>query len=285
MSDYFYRITRIIFKDLAGALNYLHGLGIGHRDLSPSNIALDFGFRAILLDFGTVWDPRFREQGGSKLDFELGTMPYRAPELLFGSQDYSVTGIDLWSLGTILAEFFTPLEPIEEYHKRELSFQGDEYDNSKSQLSDNAFDWYCGGYGDNQKRSNKLRRRNLFRGDIGDIGLVGSIFKILGTPDNDSWPESKSLPDFSKLEFHKFEVKDLRDNLPYLHSVEDENKESGNENNEISLLIDLIKGLLKLSSSKRLKADQVLEHPWLKDKKLDLDDYSKTEISKLWKTL
>ena len=41
--------------------------------------------------------------------------PYRAPELLFGTTDYDACAIDLWSMGAVLAEFFTPLRLRKSY--------------------------------------------------------------------------------------------------------------------------------------------------------------------------
>ena len=41
---------------------------------------------------------------------EIGTLWYRSPELLLGSQEYSTT-IDIWSLGCVMAELYLK-EPI-----------------------------------------------------------------------------------------------------------------------------------------------------------------------------
>lgn len=89
--------------------------------------------------------------------------PYRAPELLFGARTYDPYAVDMWSLGCTFAEFFTPLLPEED----------DDEDDYPPELRD---------------ANPTLVRKALFDGTRGEIGLAWSIFKILGTPTEDSWP-------------------------------------------------------------------------------------------------
>ncbi|CAG8111367.1 unnamed protein product [Penicillium salamii] len=58
--------------------------------------------------------------------------------------------------------------------------------------------------------------RQLFdAGPIGsDLSLIFSIFKIMGTPDEERWPEVTVLPDWGKVEFHHFPPQAWEDILP-----------------------------------------------------------------------
>jgi serine/threonine protein kinase len=87
------------FQLLAG-LHALHSHLIIHRDIKPDNILLDdFGLLKIC-DFGL--SRHFTIPFGP-MSPNLVSLWYRAPELMFGSQFYDV-GIDIWSVGCILAE-------------------------------------------------------------------------------------------------------------------------------------------------------------------------------------
>ncbi|KAI9619090.1 hypothetical protein KEM48_006369 [Puccinia striiformis f. sp. tritici PST-130] len=98
---------------------------------------------AVLIDFGTVW-PGYPSPESDSLEFELGTMAYRAPELLFGSRSYSPFGLDIWSFGALIAEFYTPME-------RESDLLSLDSTPPRIHAPDNhgnlgigtAMDWYC----------------------------------------------------------------------------------------------------------------------------------------------
>jgi serine/threonine protein kinase len=88
---------------LASALAYIHGLGIVHRDVKPSNILFGADGRAQLGDFGVA---RLLDVSAHTLDgTTLGTASYMAPEQL---EDHQVGGsADIWSLGLVLLECLT----------------------------------------------------------------------------------------------------------------------------------------------------------------------------------
>jgi serine/threonine protein kinase len=95
--------TAYLGASLAGALAYVHGRGVVHRDVKPSNILLHADGRAQLGDFGVarLLDASALTMAGTT----LGTAAYMAPEQL---EDHQVgAGADIWSLGMVLLECLT----------------------------------------------------------------------------------------------------------------------------------------------------------------------------------
>jgi serine/threonine protein kinase len=85
---------------VAAALHYLHGRGVVHLDLKPSNLALSCG-RAVLLDFDIALPV-----GGSRPSrTPRGTPAYMAPEQV--RMEPAAPSMDLWALGTVLFEAAT----------------------------------------------------------------------------------------------------------------------------------------------------------------------------------
>ncbi|KAL2855876.1 kinase-like domain-containing protein [Aspergillus pseudoustus] len=84
-------------------------------------------------------------------------------------------------------------------------------------------------------------------GPVGsDLSLIQSIFTTLGTPDEDTWPETKRLPDWGKVEFYKYPAKRWDDILP------------GASSNARGLVSKLV----CYESGQRISADQALHHPY-----------------------
>lgn len=79
-------------------LNYLHSLGVCHRDLKPQNMLVR-GRRLVICDFGSA---KVLAAGEQNISY-ICSRCYRAPELIFEATGYS-TQIDMWSLGCILLE-------------------------------------------------------------------------------------------------------------------------------------------------------------------------------------
>ncbi|KAG5356244.1 Protein kinase gsk3 [Yarrowia sp. B02] len=99
--------TYQLFRSLA----YIHSLGICHRDIKPQNLLLDPSTGILkLCDFGSA---KILVPGEPNVSY-ICSRYYRAPELIFGAQNYT-TKIDVWSGGCVMAELMLgqPLFPGE----------------------------------------------------------------------------------------------------------------------------------------------------------------------------
>jgi serine/threonine protein kinase len=95
---------------------------------------------------------------------------WRAPELLFSPTTYDPFALDLWGIGVVITDMFRPIP----------------FPNSDSEDEDE----------DEDPLEEVIRppaRTTLFDDDFGDIGLAGSIFRVLGTPTAETWPVSLFL--------------------------------------------------------------------------------------------
>jgi len=92
-------LVQLYTKQLLQGLVYCHSRRIIHRDLKPQNLLIDRkGLK--LADFGLA---RAFCVPVRPYTHEVITLWYRAPEILLGSQSYSLP-VDLWSTGCIFAE-------------------------------------------------------------------------------------------------------------------------------------------------------------------------------------
>lgn len=89
-----------------------------------------------------------------------------------------------------------------------------------------------------------VQRKPLFMGDS-EIDQIFKIFKVLGTPNENNWPDALKLKDF-KSTFPKFKGMPMQEHTPTLDEFE----------------VDLLAGLVALDPNKRISALQALHHPY-----------------------
>lgn len=110
--------ARVITRQVALALHYIHFRGFAHRDIKPENILLahrDWGCRVILTDFGHA--APFQN---SRMTSIVGTDGYEAPEINNRSGRAYTAAVDMWSFGILTLMILTAdtvLPPEEVWHR------------------------------------------------------------------------------------------------------------------------------------------------------------------------
>lgn len=124
------------------------------------------------------------------------TLWYRPPEILLGCKTYALP-VDMWAVGTILAEMVT--------------------------------------------------KRPLFPGDS-EVDELFKIFRILGTPSEETWPGVTSLQDWNES-FPVWPSLQISRFVPGLGDAG----------------IDMLEQLMALDPRRRLSALEALKHPYFAD--------------------
>jgi serine/threonine protein kinase len=113
------QLIRSYLQQMLSGLLFCHAKRIMHRDLKPQNLLIDSNGHLKLADFGLA---RAFCVPVRPYTHEVITLWYRAPEILLGSQSYSLP-VDIWSTGCIFIEminkkaFFTGDSEIDQLHK------------------------------------------------------------------------------------------------------------------------------------------------------------------------
>ncbi len=94
---------------LASAVDYLHAMGIIHRDVKAANIMVDRDGRLVLMDFGVarMLDTSGRTRAGSL----LGTPEAMSPEQVYGQP--AGPPADIYALGVLAFHLLTGRPPFE----------------------------------------------------------------------------------------------------------------------------------------------------------------------------
>jgi len=96
--------VRNLQLQLIRGIDYCHAQRVIHRDLKPQNILIEEATVTLkIADFGMA---RAFALPMPIYTHEVVTTWYRAPEILFGSQEYSLP-VDAWSAGCIMGELAT----------------------------------------------------------------------------------------------------------------------------------------------------------------------------------
>ena len=94
---------KVVLYNLLCSINFLHSANVVHRDLKPANILIDGDCNILICDYGLSRTLPKDKKTNRPLTAHVTSRFYRAPELILDQKDYD-TKVDMWSVGTILAD-------------------------------------------------------------------------------------------------------------------------------------------------------------------------------------
>lgn len=111
--------ARTIFSQIASGVDYLHKMGIAHRDLKLENILMDENMCPRICDFGFSKSANAED---NLMSTKCGSPIYTAPEIITQAQ-YDGLQADMWSLGVILYVMLVGKIPWDATNEKNLFFQ------------------------------------------------------------------------------------------------------------------------------------------------------------------
>lgn len=121
--------------------------------------------------------------------------PYRAPELMYSPKKYDPAGADLWSMGVTMAIFYAPIHlELDEDGSSDSRSSSASSKEQRSPSSVRSTPGYVIPVGLSSIPLHATWRRDaLFIATRGEIAMLWSIFRLMGTPTEDSWPVRTSM--------------------------------------------------------------------------------------------
>ncbi|RYR64368.1 hypothetical protein Ahy_A03g010488 isoform A [Arachis hypogaea] len=220
------RQVKVFLYQILCGIAYCHSHRVLHRDLKPQNLLIDRSSNALkLADFGLA-------------------RAFGIPVRTFTHEVCVPTYVGFLSFMEII-KFWNLWALLQERNVVTLWYRAPEILLGSHHYSTPVDVWSVGCI-----FAEMVNQRPLFPGDS-EIDELFKIFRILGTPNEDTWPGVTSLPDF-KSAFPKWAPKDLATVVPTLEPAG----------------LDLLSSMLRLDPSKRITARSALEHEYFKDIKL-----------------
>eukprot|EP01097_Dermamoeba_algensis_P005771 TRINITY_DN3640_c0_g1_i2.p1 TRINITY_DN3640_c0_g1~~TRINITY_DN3640_c0_g1_i2.p1 ORF type:complete len:1008 (-),score=330.85 TRINITY_DN3640_c0_g1_i2:135-3158(-) len=109
-----------VLKETTKGLDYLHNVGIIHRDIKAPNILLTSSGEIKLADFGVS---ALLTKPDQKRNTFVGTPWWMAPEIIIAARDFSVyydTKVDIWALGVMCLELAHCRPPLSDLPPMEV---------------------------------------------------------------------------------------------------------------------------------------------------------------------
>lgn len=230
-----------IATDLIEGIVGIHTMGVIHRDIKPDNILVDCHGHAKLIDFGFS---KRTFQKFEKVDYDMVTPLYRAPEIIFFStsspQGFYSPEIDAWSLGVSLFQLVTGELPFGNFENISNLDEG----LASMKIAIQKWESWLLKY---EESSDEMKPNIEFTED----NIIWKFTKILKTKFPKHWDEAewKYVDHFRHILWNllKPSPKERRLPIEILKSMKRENLVNDLKQNEIQKTKDLLKSLSQIS--------------------------------------